>query len=234
MSTDLALLNDVGGALAPSKYADDQTFDVVAKQSVFLPRIQLYGSNSMLVKRGKFAIGHYGLVQSKDNVVDLTSEFNCLVLAWRPKALRIDGDDTKAWYNPESGNFKSVVEEANKGGQTGNMFGPEFLVYVPDLSEFATFFFGNPTFRRASPQMKALLQKAATIASELIEKKKFSWHGPVITQCTAPLVLPAKDSPESAAFLAKLREESTRFGSPPEEEAELAPDAAGSSDNRAR
>ncbi len=215
--SELALLNDVG-SLTAGKYADDKIFDTVAKRSVFLPRIQLYGSNSNVVKRGKFPIGHYGLVRSKDNIHDLGSEFDCIPLAWRPKALRIDGDDTKAWYNPESVAFKDVVEES-KVANSGNMFGPEFLVYIPG-GDFATFFFGNPTFRRSAPLLKALLQKAATVGSELIERKKYTWHGPTVSQCSSPLNLPEPGSEESLALVARMRDEAQRFNTPPEEEAE--------------
>ncbi len=215
---DLAILEQTG-ELSVGKYADEKVFDTVAKQSAFLARVQLYGSNSNLVKRGKFPIGHYGLVRSKDNVVDLTNEFNCLVLAWRPKALKIDGDDTKAWYNPQSAAFKDVVE-ASKVNGNGNMYGPEFLIYLPGQREFVTFFFGNPTFRRSAPLLKGLMNKAATVGCELIEKKKFSWHGPTITQCTAPLALPTEDA-EKAEFVTKLKDERDKFNNPPEEEVEV-------------
>lgn len=39
-----------------SKYADDETFGAIATSVGFLPRLQLFGSNSDAVKRGTFPI----------------------------------------------------------------------------------------------------------------------------------------------------------------------------------
>lgn len=201
----------------PSKYGTDESFNAVAKQNAFFSRVQLYGSNSKLVKQNKIQAGHYGLVQDKDNVFDLTTEFNCFVLGWRPKALRIDGENTKAYYNPKTDVFKAI--EADSGTpDSGCMYGPEFMIYIPDRNEFSTFFFGNPTFRRAAPKLRALMKKAATIGSNLIEKGKYMWHGPIITECTAPLNMPE----DREAFVAQLTKNMESFNNPPESEVEAA------------
>lgn len=209
------------GMLQPSKHGDDKAFDMVAKQGIFLPRIQLIGTNSKLFKRGAYkTLGGYLIIQNKETIVaDLTESFNCLVLGWRPKALRIAGDETKGFYNPHSPLFKKVEEEANKKVM-GCLYGPEYLVYCPECQQFATFFFGNPTMRRAAPFMRPLIGRAATVRSELIEKTQYSWHGPVVTVCSTPLNLPAEGTPEHAEFLERMTLELQRFNNPKEEEIE--------------
>lgn len=211
---------------APAKHATEESFKMVAKQGAFLPRLQLCGASSDVCKKMKIGMGRYAIVQGKDTIeVDLTEQFNCIVLAWRPKALRIDGADTKAFYNPGSETFKQVQEESNQKVM-GSLYGPEFLVYVPDAPEnsrFANMFFGNPTMRRQAPFMRSLLGKAATCKVELIEKKH-TWHGPVILGCTSPLNIPASGTPERDALYLMFKENVDKFNKPPEEEVEAAPE----------
>jgi hypothetical protein len=209
--------------LAPAKYADDKAFAAVASGSGFLPRLQLFGAGSELVKKGKFPMGHYGLVRSKDQVEDMTTSCVALAITWRAKALRIDGDDILNFFDPEHPEFKKIQVESEEK-DSGCLFGPEFLLWLPESqpSTYTTFFCGSKTTRREAPNLKGLLGKACTLKMHLIETKKYSWHGPIITPCSTPFALPSFEEIKSVA---------DKFSNPPESEVEV---AVTSDEDRAR
>lgn len=198
--------------LIPSKYSDEKHFAEIASGASFFPRVQLFGGNSNLCKKGKINVGTYGLVRSDKNEVEgLTAEFSCVVLGWRPRAMQIEDDNTvHTYYNPSSPDFKRVKDKADSGEKdTGCMYGPEFLMWLPSVNPscFATFFCSNPTARREAPTLKAMIGRASTFKAVYIESKKFSWHGPKFVPCSAPMTIPPRE--EIVAALNK-------FNNPPE------------------
>lgn len=197
-----------------SKHADDKTFDSMSSGG-FLPRLQLMGSSSTAVKEGKINQGHYALVRGKDQIEDLTKEVNVVVLAWRPQALEIGAETVLSVYNPKHPDFSRIAEKSEEA-DSGCMYGPEFLVWVPSHKVFATFFMSSKTARREAPQLKGLLGRAATLKAQLIKAKKYAWHGPVVTPCSAPLDLPNME---------EAQVEVNKFNNPPENETEKAPEA---------
>lgn len=215
MSNELIPIEDLG----QSKFGDDKNFAVVASGGGYLPRLQLYGANSELVKEGKFHMAHYGLVRSKTNVEDLTGEVAILVLGWRPKAMEIVGDDVNTFYNPQNDEFKRVSMKSEEQN-SGCMFGPEYLVYIPAAKAFATFFMSSKTSRREAPAVRALMGKMALLKAKFIKTKQFSWHGPEVTMCST--IPDGLDDPE---FLLELKDQVQKFQNPPESEKELAPEA---------
>lgn len=210
MSQELINVNEMG----LSKYADDKSFEQISSVG-FLPRVQLMGSNSNAVKEGQIGQGHYALIRGKDQVQDLTKEVPVVVLSWRPKAMEITSESVISVYNPKSSEFDRIAKKSEES-DSGCMYGPEFLLWVPSLKAFATFFMSSKTARREAPQLKGLLGKAALLKSQLIKAKKFAWHGPVVTPCSQPLDLPDLD---------EAREQAQKFNNPPENETEAAPDA---------
>lgn len=211
MSGELVKLNQL--PVQASKYADDKTFAGVSSGGGFLPRLQLFGATSNLCKEGKIGMGNYGLVRSKDSVEDLTKEVNVLVLAWRPKALEIGADEIISIFNPNNDEFKRIAAKSEES-DSGCMFGPEFLVYIPAVESYATFFMSSKSSRREAPSLKALMGKAATIRSKLVKTKKYMWHAPDITMCSQQFEIPAQEV---------LVEQINRFNNPPETESEAAP-----------
>jgi hypothetical protein len=197
------------------KYADEEMLDKVITSTPFLPRVQLFSSGNDLVKEGKFPIGSYGLVRTKDQVENLSNQFDCLPILWRFKALRMPiGENPISYFNPKSPEFKKV--QVDSGIQNSRCtFGIEFLIWIPTTKCFATMFFGSKTARRESPNMKNLWKanKAATCKIQLIKNTSYSWHGPVIVPCSTPFELP--DSVE-------LQEQMNIFANPKESEIEEA------------
>ena len=206
-----ATIQDVLAGL-PAVANDAESFALVSKSSAFLPRIQLFGGNSGACKEGKIGIGRYGLVKSKEQIIDLGAEVDVLPIAWRPKAMRIAGDNILTVFkpgNPEFGKIMAGSEVQN----SGCMFGPEYMLWIPSVHELATFFMSSKTARREAPNLQALLAKKspATLKAKLIKTEKFIWHGPVVTICSTPFDLPDP---------AELMEEVQKFTTVPETDVE--------------
>lgn len=200
-----------------AKYADDKTFAGVSSQGNFLPRVQLFGANSNAVKEAKIPMAHYGLVRgSKDEIIDLGAECQVVILGWRPLALKIDKAENTVTsvFNPKSPEFKKFTELSDVK-DSGCLFGPQFLVYVPQEKAFATLYMASKTARRAAGEVKAFMGKAATLKSELIKTPKYVWHGPVTTPCSMAFDLPAES---------EIVEIARKFNNPPESEEEAAPE----------
>lgn len=185
---DLAVLD----SLPASKFEQsEKDFDKIAGSS-FLPRLMLYGSNSDPVKVGTVDTG-YSLVEGKDNFTYLGREVNILVISRRPKALSINGDTIISNHNIHSEEFQQIKNRADNEPDSGCMYGPEFLVWVPALSKFATFLMGSKTARNEAPKLFGLLRKPATLKTKLYENSKFKWHGPQVSKCSTPFDMPAPD-----------------------------------------
>lgn len=179
----------------------DEDFSKYAKSSKFLQRIQLYGSSSKLCKMGRIPQGHFGVPVSKDKIDDLGDSFDCLVIQYRLKAMDINGDRPVSFFDKDSESFQKIVD-ASSTKDSGCMWGPEFLLWLPNKKCFASMFFCNPTMRNVAEELKALHGNFATISSVLIDTKKYMWHGPKITACTTPYDLPD---------MAGVVEENTKF-----------------------
>ena len=187
-------------------------FDSVASNSsTYLARLQLFGSKSDACAEGRINIGHWGLV-SDDVITDVGKEVDVAIISWRPKALRTGGDDLIIEYDQKSDVFQQIIEDSSVK-DSGCMYGPEFLVYVPSQKAFATYFMSSKTARRESKKMKPLMRKAATLKCRLIETARFKWHGPVIVPCSTPLEMPSLDD---------LKTQIEAFQNPPKDDREVA------------
>lgn len=201
---------------------DDDAFALATKAGDYLPRLQLMTANSDQCKKGDFPINHYALV-SGQNFIDLGEALDIAVVIWRPKALEI-GDEIISVYDPEDGEFKRIQEKSEEK-DSGCMFGPEFLVYIPSKIEFATFFMGSKSSRREAPNLRARMGKAATLKSHLIETKKFSWFAPTIVPCSTPMDIPPVE---------EISEQVEKFNNPPKSEVERISDNENTESGRER
>lgn len=203
---ELVKVEDLG-ELPVSKYSEED-WDATASSSTFLPRLQLMTSNAGMCKSGDFPANHYALVRDS-KFDDLGKNVDILLLSWRPKALET-GDAVISVYDPESAEFQRIQDKSAEK-DSGCMFGPEFLVWVPKAKAFATFFMGTKSARRESGAVKARLKKAATLGSHEIKTKKFTWYAPQCSACSTPF-----DMPQKEAMLAALEQ----FNNPPESDIE--------------
>lgn len=208
MSNELTKL-DALDDLLPQKYSDE-TFDAAASGSSFLPRLQLMTSNSEKCKTGEFPTNHYALVSDQKHD-DLGKNVDVLLLVWRPKALDTGGDVVISVYDVDSEEFARIQDRSLNVQNSNCMFGPEFLVWIPSIQKFATFFCGTKSSRREAGNIKALLKKPATLTSQKCSNKSFTWFAPQVSACSTPFDLPQQD---------KLVAAVEQFNNPPEPEVE--------------
>lgn len=207
------------GALIPSDLSlpvaryteDDSLFSEIASSVSFLPRIQLCGSNSQFAKEGKIGINRFAMVDNKEPI-DLGSTFDCLPIIHRYKALRIGEGSVMNYYDPRSEAFKQIQVESEEQ-DSGCMFGPEFLLWVPSQKRFATFFFSSKSSRREAPALKTLMdsRRASTLTCKTVKGKKYVWVVPVPVPCSTPIELPE---------LEEIKKEAESFANPKESEIE--------------
>ena len=193
---------------------DEKMFDKISG-STFLPRLQLMTAASDACKSGSFPINHYALIRGQSNE-DVGAAVDVLVVGWRPEALEI-GEQVISCFDvadPEFARIQARTEEPN----SGCMFGPEFLIFIPIAKSFATFFMGSKSSRREAPAIKARMQKAATLKSQEIKTKKYTWYSPVVTPCTTPFDLPNMDD---------IATELEKFNNPPKVEIEHVEEGTG-------
>ena len=172
----------------PSRFKNDfSTFT----SALYLPRLQLEGSSSKLVKKHLIQSGHYSLVTGRDSFEDLGEKVDVLVLDHRTKAT--DLTDTKNIinsYDKNSETFKTIVAAGRKKGY---LYGLEFLLYVPGAKndqKFCTLFMGNATSRVAArdfaPVMKSKT-RTATLSYQTIDNGEYIWEGVVVLPCNTKL-----------------------------------------------
>lgn len=223
MSDQEALINveALGGEM--QKY-DEDVFKEVVTPGGYLPRLQLMTSQSNKCKSGDFPINHYALVRD-GNHTDCGKEVDILVIAWRPKAIQITDETVIAVFDHESDQFKSIVEKSEVQ-DSGCLYGPEYLVYVPEKKQYALFFMGSKSSRRESPNVKALICKAGTLEPKHVVTKKYEWYTPAIKPCATPFEVPDIED---------IKEQVDKFNNPPESEVEVADEAGNNSaEDRAR
>jgi len=171
----------------PNPYAEDFS---AFTSGLFLPRLQLEGSNSNLVRYKKVQAGTWSVISGKDQFENLGESIDVLCLTYRSKALDLnDRKNIAASFDKNSDLFKSIVA-ASQNKSKGYMYGLEFLVYVPDVKgeqKFATLFMGNPTMRQEAKNFKPLIGKPVTLKTKLISNTEFTWEAPVILPCTGGL-----------------------------------------------
>lgn len=190
-----------------SKYSTTEDFLAVSS-ATFLPRLQLFGANSELVKKGKFPMAHYGVVTQKDQAEDLGPEVEIIPIAWRPKAMRLI-DTPVSYFNPKSEDFMSVQKDSEQPN-SNCMYGPEFLIWIPALQRFGTYFMSSKTARRQAPELRALLGCGAVLGCQLIETKQYSWHGPTVKRAVGEITnLPSEDEVDRQRKTFNNPEEST-------------------------
>lgn len=223
MANEIATQNQASGMLLPLDALGVTTemstqVEALTKSSDFLPQVRVYGSESTIVKRGQFPMGHFGLYFSSERIVDLGTQFDCIVVAYRPRTSIVSGEQPVSFYDVNSKEFNEMKDRALSREQ-GYLAGLEYLVWLPEVKKFGLFFMGNPTLRRESANVQANVGKAITLRIKLIETKQYTWHGAQAFTCNGD----AMELPD----MEKLKAEVEKFKNPPSSAVELADDSNG-------
>jgi len=185
----------------------------LSKGSDYLERIQLFTAGTDAVKKNNVPMNHYGIVIGKESIRDLGTEVPVLIVAFRAKALDSSGDELSACYDENAAEFERIKEESDIK-DSGCMWGPEYLVYLPEQNQFVTFFMGSKSARRDSKAVNACLRKGGLLTSYLASNKKHSWQTPTCKPNPAGITR----MPDGEV----LRKEVNKFLNPPKSTVERA------------
>jgi hypothetical protein len=205
---------------------DDAAFNQVAKTGDYLPRLQLCGSSTKIVKRNLIGQGLYALVWDDENFKDLGNGVEALVIDWHPKALEIGKDQVVAYYDANNTEFQRI-QSMSDVEDSGCMAGPEYLLWLPTVKELCTYHMSSKSARRASGKVHAIFKdnppdkRIVRLTATLVEKGRFSWHAPVVNISSAPLV--SVPDWTDVRVLKAIK----GFANPNQSAAEKAPEAAG-------
>jgi hypothetical protein len=163
----------------------------------FLGRLQLLTANSEPVKKGQVRANTWAYLGSDDEMIELGQNVDVAVLAVRPLALDITNSPPVAVHDmavvngQPTGLFAEIMARStNPTTKSKNMYGPQFLMYVPVIQKYAGYFMGSPTARNEANKVKVLLNNFATLGSKMIKSKDYEWAGPAISVCSVKHDLP--------------------------------------------
>ena len=210
VGTELAIPQQEGG-LAHT----DETGLSDITSGTWTARLQLKTSNSDVCKSGDFPINHWAKISGK-NHTDLGAEVDVVPVAWRSCAIDTSEEEMVIVYDSESPEFQAIQKKAGVK-DSGCMFGPQILVWVPELHEFVEYLMGSPTARNESASIISQIGKVVTLSSQKIEGKKFTWYGPTIAASSTSV-----DLPDATV----LKEALELFNNPPKEVVEAVEEGA--------
>ena len=209
-----AAARDTGVALAaPTQLSPQQIQDAIGP---WLPRFQLFGSNSTGVKERVIEAGHWGIPVSPQTIIDLGEVVDVVLVASRQRAMWYDGEKMHSSTDPASAVYQRLKTMSDNDGDSGAMYGAEFLAWVGPMQMFCTLFLASASARRETLGFLQCLNKPAEVHSKLVGTRR-KWEVPLCRLTEAfPFDLP------SEAAIATAWEKFTK----PDEDAEVA-DATG-------
>lgn len=152
---------------------NDNVALVAARSTDYFSRVKLCQAAAEEVQEGKIARGgHFCHQDSNGQVTDLGPSFDALICAGRAKAIKF-GEATQVSFDPQSAEFQAIA--ANSGFGTSCMSGPEYLIYIPQLSCYTLLFCYNATLKGVSDSIHARLRRGANFESYLFKGAKNSW-----------------------------------------------------------
>jgi hypothetical protein len=197
LNTTLTTLNTNTDLTTQSQ--EDAIMKKVAAGSSFLPYMQLYSNACELVKQGGFQMNHYGLAKGKDDVVDLGKEIDIVVLERRFKAMDLRNGGVLSYYTYASDQFQAVMAVVDsKEANSRCMYGPEFLIWIPSVGEFATFYMQSISAKNEAPkvwaQRYAVSNGMVTMKSKYVPRPTNSFQAIVcIASSMQPESLPTQE-----------------------------------------
>lgn len=235
MSDNTNLVPSSFEQLPATSMGSDSGFDDLAKGADFLGRLQLFSKGSA-INKGLVTPGTWGIPEGDDRITVIGPTVDCIPLARRPKA--IDLSDVEAIvtnYDMESEEFQRIRDQSFQQ-DSGCMFGPSFLVYERSTGRFLEWFCGTKSTRAEANKIYPFLTLSKadidarglvdtephgplpfTMSVKLIEKRRYSWHAPVVVRCSTPFTKAPKT--EKVIF------EMERFLNPQDADMEKVPEA---------
>jgi hypothetical protein len=161
--------------------------------SAFLPRLQLCSAKSEAVIDGLINMNNYGLVISKERVIDLGKDIDVYLICHRSRAIDTSQGNFRTSFDVKSDLFQEIKKKSFVP-DSRCQFGREYLVWVPKVQQFATFFFGSLSARNEIPKVQQLVPGPASFTSRLVVGKGHKWQVPVVMQCSTPFEYPSVEA----------------------------------------
>lgn len=164
--------------LAIKTTPDIELAEVIGSQG-FLPGLRFHSAMSDAAKEGTVGVNTFGIVENNE-IEDLGQSVEVLPIAYRHTAISKDNDEVSVSHDYASAEFTRIRENSESADQetrNGNLWGPEFLVWIPDVGKFATFLFGSKSARFEAPKMDKC-RKSGTgcvLKPRKIVGKKHTW-----------------------------------------------------------
>jgi hypothetical protein len=194
MTTAVAVFDPSAFTGAVQAVSDEKFALLASSSGGFLLSLKLYGASSKECKKGQIPIGHYGIRESEDDVVDLGDTVDILPLTWRPKALDwSDKNNVIAVHDMDDPEFQRIAEATlDEDTKSTCAAGPAFLVFERSTGRFLEWFCGGKSAQRAAGTLRGFLPvpgksppQPATLKVRFVEKQ-FSWHAPTVHKCSTP------------------------------------------------
>jgi hypothetical protein len=89
----------------------------------------------------------------------------------------------------------SVIKQQKDENGFSYLWGPEYLLWLGDIGQFATFFCSNKTLKRAAREVIHIRRgKIATFEHDWIVTPNYSWWGIKVYDCSTPLATKPKST----------------------------------------
>jgi len=184
---------------------EDSDFDDLTQAGDYLPRLQLASANSDLVTDEVVPANDFALVYDKSTADSLGKEVDCIMLDYRAKALDTGSDEPVSVFDRSHPEFERIKKQSDIK-DSGCMFGPEFLVYIPSVEKFATFFCCSKSLRREARRFRDSMKRPITLFGRKVETPKYKWWIATLKECSTPFALPPK---------AEIMKQLEQFQNPP-------------------
>ncbi len=191
MENEIVTTDDQLAQLLATRNQDTKTLEAISTSASYLPRLQVNGSSTDLVKQGLLQMATYGLVKSKTEFTQLGKEILASVITFRAKALDMSNPaNIISVYDHLDAEFKRIQKQAGVKDSMCSS-GPEFLLWLPDEKKFCTFLCGSKTSQRQIPMFRKCMDEKtlALMSVDYIAPtgSKFTWHGPKVVPSSAPI-----------------------------------------------
>lgn len=158
--------------------------DEVAKSKEWLGYIEQAAVNNKQVVKGIKASGHFYHCIRKDEQIDLGKEFDALVCGSRPKAIDFRNmEKILSYYNVKDEGFQKV-KDLSGTKDSGCMFGPAFLLWIPKANVFSEYLYANISAKNQAGITQDLMDKWVTYKHKAADNAKGAWNTFTVTPCS--------------------------------------------------
>lgn len=184
----------------------------------YAPSLRLIATGtSKLVSEDRFGVGNYAVVDGQNKTELEDDELLVVPLAKLHKAVDFsEKDETVVAFGEETEEYQRIAGECDEGGyDSGCMYGPLYLFYLVNTSQFVEFYLNSKSAKFEEDSIDSYLPiseeiaeqygvaarppQLVTLSAKLVKGKRNQWYVPVVSD--GPKSLDGIDPPEAEAVL---------------------------------